>query len=136
MDSPAKRTMGSTAALLLALGVAVTVTAGSPTDYEAAIKKQRRDLEARLTAEDGWLAVSGLYWLKVGENRFGSDPSNDFALPPGSTPADVGVFEFANGKTTVRVNPGIADAHLPVPAQDPLRHGAVGAPEHQPSGAS
>ncbi len=57
----------------------------------------RRQREAELIADDGWLTVSGLFWLKEGPNRFGPAPSNQIVLPPG---APSGVFEFHNGKTT------------------------------------
>ncbi|MBI3695725.1 MAG: DUF1684 domain-containing protein [Acidobacteria bacterium] len=56
----------------------------------------RREREAELKADDGWLTVSGLFWLKEGPNRFGSAPSNDIVLPPG---APSGVLEFHSGKT-------------------------------------
>ena len=38
-------------------------------------------------ADGGWLTLAGLFWLKEGPNRFGTDPSSDFVLPPGTAPA-------------------------------------------------
>lgn len=56
----------------------------SPTDdkqYEQEVLKWRDNRRARLTAEDGWLSVVGLSWLKPGANRIGSDTSSDVVLP-------------------------------------------------------
>jgi hypothetical protein len=74
--------------------------------YRESIEKWRQERERRLKADDGWLTVSGLYWLKRGESRFGSDPLNDFVLPE-SAPPEVGVFTHREGKTTVAINPGV-----------------------------
>jgi uncharacterized protein len=73
--------------------------------YRKSVEKWRQDYQTSLTSDTGWLTVSGLFWLHEGENRFGSDPHNDFVLPA-SAPAHVGVFEFHSGKTTVRIDPG------------------------------
>jgi uncharacterized protein (DUF1684 family) len=34
-----------------------------------------------LKADDGWLALTGLHWLKEGVNRFGADQASDIVLP-------------------------------------------------------
>jgi len=91
--------VGLSFALLLA-------SEGGPTDYTAAIEKWRQDRETRLKADDGWLTVAGLFWLKEGENRFGTDPTDDIVLPAGSAPGLVGVLDFHGGKTAVRVEAG------------------------------
>jgi uncharacterized protein (DUF1684 family) len=74
--------------------------------YQQSVEQWRMDYQASLTSDNGWLTVSGLFWLHEGENRFGSDPRNDFVLPA-SAPAHVGVFDFHSGKTTVRIDPGV-----------------------------
>jgi uncharacterized protein (DUF1684 family) len=74
--------------------------------YRAEIQKWREDRETRLKADGGWLTVAGLFWLKEGENTFGSDAANAFVLPAGS-PARAGSFSFASGKTTVKLQPGV-----------------------------
>src|SRR5205085_11156636 len=38
-------------------------------DYVSSIEKWRTDREARLKADNGWLTVSGLEWLKEGANN-------------------------------------------------------------------
>ena len=63
-------------ALLLILSVQLgSATALGDDRYEREIEQWRQDREATLKAEDGWLTVSGLFWLRPGEARIGSDPS-------------------------------------------------------------
>ncbi|HWY48584.1 MAG TPA: DUF1684 domain-containing protein [Bryobacteraceae bacterium] len=76
------------------------------TSYRATIEQWRAQHEAELKAEDGWLTVSGLFWLKEGINRAGSSATSEIALPRG--PAEVGAFELHRGKTTFRAGPGVA----------------------------
>ncbi len=80
----------------------------SPT-YEAEIQEWRAQRQKRLTADDGWLTVAGLFWLHPGENRFGSAPENPVHFPEGSAPGVAGVFilDEAAGKVTVKPEPGI-----------------------------
>jgi hypothetical protein len=72
--------------------------------YRADIQKWRQQRETRLKAEDGWLSVAGLFWLKEGPNHFGSQPGNAIALPAGTAPPLAGTFELRQGKVTVRVD--------------------------------
>lgn len=92
-----------TSLLLLAV---VTVTANAQDSYDKTIQKWRAEREAKLKADDGWLTVSGLFWLREGQNEFGSAPANDIVLPPGSAPDKLGTFELAGGKITLRVADG------------------------------
>ena len=41
---------------------------------------QKRRMEG-LKRTGGWFTLAGLFWLKEGENTFGSDKSNDLVLP-------------------------------------------------------
>ncbi len=75
--------------------------------YKAEIEQWRHDHEAELKADDGWLTVAGLFWLKEGKNTVGTEPSNNIVLPKGSAPARVGVFDFHNGSTTFEAAPGV-----------------------------
>jgi uncharacterized protein (DUF1684 family) len=76
--------------------------------YREKIRQWRVDYEAKLKRDNGWLTLSGLYWLKEGDNRFGTGSNNEIVLPEGSAPADVGHFVFHDGKIQLRVNPGLA----------------------------
>ncbi len=92
----------------IALFSALCLGAGS---YQASIEQWRKDREKTLKAPEGWLAVAGLFWLKEGENRAGSDAANEIMLPAGRSPARLGVFDFHAGKTGFRVASG---AHVMV----------------------
>ena len=45
-----------------------------------ALTKFRADRETTLKADNGWLTVAGLHFLNQGDNRVGSDPTNDIVL--------------------------------------------------------
>jgi uncharacterized protein len=99
--------MRSEMALALALLVTATVPLATADEaYRADVRKWRADREARLKADGGWLTVAGLFWLKEGENRFGTDPAGDIVLPAGSAPAKAGVFALKGGQVTVSLLPG------------------------------
>ncbi len=89
----------------------VTQTAAKKIDskgaYQQEIEQWRAKQEASLKADDGWLTVAGLYWLKQGENRFGTSNNNDIILPPNSVAANAGSFVFDNGKTTLILAPNV-----------------------------
>jgi hypothetical protein len=54
-----------------------------------------------------WLPLAGLYWLKQGENSFGSDPASRVLLPTSAhAPVHAGVFILKGGETWVRVQKG------------------------------
>jgi len=84
--------------VLAALRLAPTPPA--PT-YTAEIEGWRADRLSRLTAEDGWPSVVGLFWLVEGENRIGSAKDNAVVLPA-STPAHLGSIVVEKGQATLR----------------------------------
>ena len=54
--------------------------------------------------KEEWLSLAGLFWLKPGENTFGTDPTNALVLPKGPTKA--GSFELAGTNVTAKFLPG------------------------------
>lgn len=86
--------------------VAALAAAGAPAaqDYAAETGAWRAEREARLKADDGWLTVSGLFFLNGGDNAFGSSPLNDIVLRTG--PEHAGVFTLGRGEITVRAASG------------------------------
>jgi uncharacterized protein (DUF1684 family) len=50
--------------------------------YEKELEAWREARIERLKSKTGWLNLAGLYWLKEGENTFGSDSSNSIIFPP------------------------------------------------------
>lgn len=63
-----------------------------------------------LKLENGWLNLVGLYWLKQGENRFGSDKNNDIVFPP-DAPAKIGKFILQDSIVTVEISPEVTVTH-------------------------
>ena len=59
----------------LSLLAALTMTAAAQESYEKTLQGWRADREAKLKADDGWLTVSGLFWLREGVNEFGAAPT-------------------------------------------------------------
>ena len=82
------------------LGLLVAVASLADLSYERTILEWRQEREKSLKADGGWLTVTGLLWLKEGDNTVGSDPSNDIVVPRG--PARLGVFELRGGRTAFR----------------------------------
>lgn len=74
--------------------------------YRQEVEEYRRQREKRLTADDGWLTVTDLYWLKPGVNRFGAGRANDLVLPA-SAPDHAGTFSVQNGEVAVDAAPGV-----------------------------
>ncbi|MEO7273672.1 MAG: DUF1684 domain-containing protein [Vicinamibacterales bacterium] len=74
--------------------------------YRAEIEKARAARVAELKADDGWLTVTGLLWLKPGKNVAGSAPGSDLMLPA-KGPKMLGVFELAGGRVTFAAEPGV-----------------------------
>ncbi|MEW5870573.1 MAG: DUF1684 domain-containing protein [Chloroflexota bacterium] len=79
----------------------------SASSYLTDIQAWRRQYAENLASPDGWLAVSGLFWLQEGENLFGSDPSSQITLPEGSAPAQAGVFTLREGQVTLQCAKGV-----------------------------
>jgi uncharacterized protein (DUF1684 family) len=104
-----------TSLAFLALGVSALLAAGpdagtakpTPEAYRKQIETWRKERVDGLKREDGWLTLVGLYWLKPGENRFGSDPGNPVILPKGKAPAVAGVLVREGDAVTLRAQPGV-----------------------------
>lgn len=79
-----------------------------PTTYEAEIREWQQTMDEKLRAEDGWLTLSGLYWLRPGSNTVGSDPSCDVVLDAADVPAQLGRIEFVGGVFTLIITGGVA----------------------------
>ncbi len=94
--------------------------------YTTEIEATWAEREARLTADDGWLTLTGLFWLEPGANIVGTAPDAAVRLPDG---ADVvGSLHLGpDGEVTLLPSP---DAGLTVndePAvEQPLKVDATG----------
>lgn len=77
------------------------------TNHFTSIQKWRKEYETKLGAPDGWLSISGLYWLKEGNNRMGADPSLEVVLPTGSAPTFCGEFKYHANQITLEAQEGV-----------------------------
>jgi uncharacterized protein len=86
-----------------------------PTIDAATHKKDIEQWQAKRTkgisGENSWLTISGLYWLKTGENTFGSDSGNPIILPPGTIPKVAGSIRWKDTLLTLTARPGANVRH-------------------------
>ena len=101
---------------LILLAALMTASALADLSYERTIIEWRQKREKSLKADGGWLTVTGLLWLKEGENAAGSDPSNNIVLPRG--PGRLGVFELRGERVTFRPADGSAATVLKPDSDD------------------
>jgi uncharacterized protein (DUF1684 family) len=92
-------------ALLIPMTI-LTTLAATGDEYVAQTRQWRDQREAALKADDGWLTVTGLFWLKEGVNRLGSDPKNDVLLPDQSAPPNVGAITLNGASASFEAVPG------------------------------
>jgi len=99
--------------------------------YLAEIEAVWAEREARLTADDGWLTLTGLYWLELGPNTVGSSPDAAVLLPEGAASGHVGVLELSDdGRVTLNPSPAGELTVNGVPAEErELTSDATGAPD-------
>ncbi|NLT50374.1 MAG: DUF1684 domain-containing protein [Ignavibacteria bacterium] len=58
----------------------------------------------RLKADDGWLNLIGRFWLKKGDNSFGSSDKNDIVVSGKNIPDVMGIFLLKDGIVTLISN--------------------------------
>jgi uncharacterized protein (DUF1684 family) len=80
--------------------------ASSDDAYRAEIEQFRQRREANLKADDGWLSVVGLHWLRQGESRLGSDPASDVLLPA-RAPGNLGTLILRGDQALFRAAPDV-----------------------------
>jgi hypothetical protein len=75
--------------------------------YVSSIQEWHQGRIESLKNKNGILSVMGIYWLKEGDNSFGSDSSNDIIFPKDKSPDFIGSFTLNNGEVRMKVKPGI-----------------------------
>ena len=87
------------------------------------VESWRKQRLSRLTAETGFLALSGLFWLKEGVLRLGSGPEAQVRFPA-RAPADLGQITVAQGVVTLTLAPGVeaSAGDQPVRGHLKMRH--------------
>jgi uncharacterized protein len=96
--------------LLLAIFLLLTITSctqkpNADPEYIKEIEDWDKRRVERLREENGWLNLAGLFWLKEGENKFGSAKDNDIIFPSG--PDNIGILILKDSAVTVKINQGI-----------------------------
>jgi uncharacterized protein len=126
------KTNHARAILLMAfLSMAPTISTKGQLSYETRTERWRQEHEASLKAEDGWLSVAGLFWLKEGVNTFGTDANLDCVLPKNSAYGKVGSLELRSGIVTLNVADGATVNVNEKPVREMvLRTDADGTPDY------
>ncbi|HMK73564.1 MAG TPA: DUF1684 domain-containing protein [Myxococcaceae bacterium] len=88
-----------------ALLLAASPAAAPPPDLAQATAAWRERREKRLAADDGWLTLVALLWLKEGENSAGSAKDVAVVFPP-KAPAHLGTFTRHGTSVSFQPAPG------------------------------
>ena len=77
--------------------------------HKQEIEEWRQKQFTRLSGDQGWLTLCGLFWLNEGENKMGADSSNRIIFPPGTSPAYAGSLWLEHGAVRLQApkNSGI-----------------------------
>ncbi len=95
--------------LVAGLGCAAPASVPSPEpmpEYLAEIREWQAGRLERLRSPDGWVALSGLYWLEEGDNPFGSDESLPIVFARDDVPAKAGTLVFDGTQVRLDLSPG------------------------------
>lgn len=98
-------------ALLAAVSAPLAAQETNPESHTREIETWRRDRLDRLTADDGWLTLIGLYWLSEGKNNIGSDPSSTVVFPAGKAPPYAGAIFLSGQELRFAAAPGAEILH-------------------------
>lgn len=90
--------------------------------YVAEIEQWRQTMDDSLRAEDGWLSLVGLHWLKPGLNTIGSAATADILLSD-AVPSELGAIEWSDERFTLQlaVDAAVTVDNEPVTASIVLR---------------
>ena len=94
--------LATLSAIVILAGVAL-----AQDSYRRSIDTWRAEREKTIKGEEGWLSVTGLFWLKEGPNHFGAGADNEIVLPLESGVARAGIFLLDQGKITLHVEDGV-----------------------------
>jgi uncharacterized protein (DUF1684 family) len=114
------RILGSMCLFMLLSSVSIGQQEAAP-QYEKEIENWHEQRIKNLRSENGWLNVSGLFWLQEGDNSIGTLKSDRVRLPEGKAPATLGTIRLKSGVVTADF---ISDVKISVDGQ-PFRAGVV-----------
>ncbi len=78
-------------------------TVGDTAAYLDEIETWHRERTDRLTAEDGWLTLIGLFWLEEGKNTMGSAPGSRILLPASKAPDRAAILTLEGESVHIEV---------------------------------
>ena len=93
--------------MLLPSLLALSLSAAPHDDIAAATRAWEERRLQGLQADDGWLTLVGLGWLKQGVNTAGSDGKAAVVFPEGA-PANIGTFTRSGSNVSFQPAPGVA----------------------------
>lgn len=108
--------------IIIMLAVCINTASGqknsqqSIVKYNKQVQEWRDNYEEKLRADDGWLALAGLFWLKPGNNNIGSAASGDIVLSGKTLPPLVATIVY-DGINNVQLQPV---AGIPITLNDTL----------------
>ncbi|MEK6571212.1 MAG: DUF1684 domain-containing protein, partial [Bacteroidota bacterium] len=93
------------ASLMVIEGCSKTLNKIDEAAYRKEIEEWRERRLTRLKSDTGWLTLCGLFWLKEGEHKFGSDSSNAIIFPPSKSPKVAGSLWLEKGTVRLQSRP-------------------------------
>jgi uncharacterized protein (DUF1684 family) len=100
---------------LMAWAAAAAPNADRAAARETALESERSDIDSwreqrlrSLTSDNGWLTLTGLFWLKDGDNTFGRGAGNALVLDNPALAESAGTFQLASHKVRFVAQPGSA----------------------------
>ncbi|MCD4832350.1 MAG: DUF1684 domain-containing protein [Bacteroidales bacterium] len=76
-------------------------------DYIKSVQEWQQQRLENLKSETGWLNLVGLYWLKKGQNPFGSNEANNIIFPE-KAPDFIGTIILYKGNLSISVNEDVS----------------------------
>ena len=113
---------------LIFISAPLQTRAQSSAQYKQEMDKWYRGRESYLRSASGWLNLAGLYWLRPGNNSFGSDSVNTLVFRHPAMPGKAGDFIFRGDTVYWRTAPGVK-----VLVKDTLLHYGIIFSDAQPS---
>ncbi len=92
----------------LILFFSFSLNAQNTSTYEKEMQSWQQKRIQALKDQNGWINLTGLFWLKPGKNSFGSAPTNDFVYQHKNMPSKAGYFLWENQQVYWVSNSGIS----------------------------
>lgn len=99
--------MANTLLVLIACVASNPTPDSTPTPYENEISEWHETRNARLNQPDGWLTLTGLFWLEQGENSFGAASTNNLTFTGNDVPPMMGYLVLTGDSVSFQSIAGI-----------------------------